>query len=152
MLTSLPLSPWCSFSFLPLFPRSPGLLFAAAGTGLLDGISSKPLEMIKLRQQILPVTSAVSKGKVTAFYWLYCRLIVFPFLPSPVSIPLHSFSSSPCLTFFCIFSFFPSSLPFSPPLPSLRLYTVSSTVAVATVTAAHSTLGQSLTVRKALIS
>ena len=32
------------------------LLFAAAGTGLLDGITSKPLEMLKLRQQILPTT------------------------------------------------------------------------------------------------
>ena len=35
---------------------SSGLLFAAAGTGLLDGITSKPLEMIKLRQQVLPGT------------------------------------------------------------------------------------------------
>ena len=34
----------------------PGLLFAAAGTGLLDGITSKPLEMIKLRQQMQGVS------------------------------------------------------------------------------------------------
>jgi hypothetical protein len=36
---------------------------AAAGTGLLDGITSKPLEMIKLRQQILP---AAARGVATA--------------------------------------------------------------------------------------
>jgi len=35
------------------------LIVAAAGTGLLDGITSKPLEMIKLRQQILPTAGGV---------------------------------------------------------------------------------------------
>jgi len=39
------------------------LIVAAAGTGLLDGITSKPLEMIKLRQQILP---AAAGGVATA--------------------------------------------------------------------------------------
>ena len=40
------------FHYFPLLVGP--LLFAAAGTGLLDGITSKPLEMLKLRQQILP--------------------------------------------------------------------------------------------------
>jgi hypothetical protein len=41
------------------------LIAAAAGTGLLDGITSKPLEMIKLRQQILP-TAAGGVGPASA--------------------------------------------------------------------------------------
>ena len=52
---SLPL-----FSVLHLFFFSPGLMIAAAGTGFLDGITSKPLEMIKLRQQVLPAVQCTT--------------------------------------------------------------------------------------------
>lgn len=42
------------------------LLVAAAGTGLMDGIISKPLEMLKLRQQILPSAPSAPLAPLTA--------------------------------------------------------------------------------------
>ena len=61
------------FSFFILLLFSPGLLFAAAGTGFLDGITSKPLEMIKLRQQVLPAI-AVGGSIIGTYVLTYLHL------------------------------------------------------------------------------
>lgn len=97
-------------SFLHFYLPSPGLLFAAAGTGFLDGITSKPLEMIKLRQQILP---AITIGTSIIGKYAYARTCVqcsLSLFPSCLSYPFPQVSINSLL--------FLSSFHFSPPLSS----------------------------------
>ena len=58
-------------------------MIAAAGTGFLDGITSKPLEMIKLRQQVLPAVQCTTAllGSSLYFFILFLFLkFIFVFI------------------------------------------------------------------------